>query len=213
MIDYSQHIQTCLDKVNNGQCKLNDKALSLEGMSDNRLRTLLNFLLELPNAKYLEVGTWRGATLYSATYKNNPTYVHDFCQFSFDGPTGPGSNSKRILDFDIFIKNLFKGGENEYCKFDFSDCDSFNVNKEHIKQPINIYFYDAGHTAKDQFKALDYYYDILEDFIYICDDWSHLEVKEGTNKAIEKNNLKITTQWEPDYNCGILVAHIQKNKV
>ena len=73
MTDYSQHIQTCLDKVDKGECRLNKKALDLKGMSDSNLRTLLNFLLELPNAKYLEVGTWRGATLYSATDKNNPT--------------------------------------------------------------------------------------------------------------------------------------------
>ena len=53
MTDYSQHIQTCLDKVDKGECRLNKKALDLKGMSDSNLRTLLNFLLELQNAKYL----------------------------------------------------------------------------------------------------------------------------------------------------------------
>tara|TARA_B100000519_G_C14070414_1_gene356512 strand:- start:56 stop:700 length:645 start_codon:yes stop_codon:yes gene_type:complete len=211
MTDYSQHIQTCLDKVDKGECRLNKKALDLKGMSDSNLRTLLNFLLELPNVKYLEVGTWRGATLYSATYKNNPTYIHaidNFCQFSCDGV---GPDRKQILDFKVFIEGLFEGGENEYCKFDFTDSDCFNVDKSRIQQPINVYFYDAGHTAEDQYKALDYFYDVLEDeFIYICDDWSHPEVREGTNRAIKDTNLQTINQWEPDYNHGILVAHMQK---
>ena len=119
--------------------------------------------------------------------------------------------SRKILDFKVFIEGLFEDGENEYCKFDFTDSDCFNVDKSRIQQPINVYFYDAGHTAEDQYNALDYFYDVLEDeFIYICDDWSHPEVREGTNRAIKDTNLQTINQWEPDYNHGILVAHMRK---
>ena len=110
MRHYSQHIQECFDKVRAGHSKLNDKALNMEGMSDSRFRNFLNLLLEMPNAKYLEVGVWRGATLYSALYKNNLEYAYAVDNFSEFCCDGSGKNRKRILDFKIFIDDFFKGG-------------------------------------------------------------------------------------------------------
>lgn len=190
------------------QTKLNDKTFNLEGMSSRNVRNLLNKCVEVvENVNYLEVGVWKGSTLYSALYGNNPSYalaIDNFCLFG-------GRSVKKY-----FEQNLADVG----VPFDFIDQDCFEVDLSKINHKFNVYFYDGEHYEKDQEMALTYYYDVLDDtFLYICDDYNEPHVQNGTNKAIEKTGLKIldqrkllskhngdTSSW---WN-GILLAILQK---
>lgn len=205
-MNYSYHIGDCIKKTLNGHSKLNEKAIKMEGMSSFNVRNLLNLLLEMPNAKYLEIGVWKGSTFYSALYKNNPFYalaIDNWSQFN-------GSK-------EYFLKTI----SDLECEYNFLDKESFtvNVNKE-IKQKINIYFYDGDHWKESQSLAITHYIDAMEDeFIYICDDWNFDGVSEGTLEAIQKVGLSIEKSWtlKADYNGdvknwwnGLWVAHLKK---
>lgn len=167
--------------ANSGATKLNDKALSMEGMSSSKVRNFLNSLLAHPGASYLEIGVWRGSTFYSALYGNNPKYALAIDNFSqFDG------------DAAVFTNNMADVGT----AFEFLNCDAFNL-PARIDKNFNIYFYDGEHSFNSQRQALTYYHDFLaEEFIYVCDDWNFKEAKDGTLAAIREKNLQIVYYWE-----------------
>ncbi|MCJ2134786.1 hypothetical protein MKK69_12070 [Methylobacterium sp. J-026] len=53
------------------QHKLSDPVLLMEGMSGKKYRIFINNLLSsLPDARYLEIGTWAGSTVCAAMYGN-----------------------------------------------------------------------------------------------------------------------------------------------
>jgi len=181
MID---HVNNCIVSSIMGKTKLNEKALKLDGMSSFKVRNFLNYLLEYPNSKYLEIGVWKGSTFYSALYKNYPQYAVAIDDWS-------GFNGSSLLDeFKSNIKDL----ENPY---EVHCIDSFQFDIEQFKQKFNFYFYDGDHSVLSHELALTYYYGALEDsFVYICDDWNAPDVKNGTKIGIEKTGLKVIKEWE-----------------
>ena len=76
--------------------------------------------------------------------------------------------------------------------------------------------YDGNSSYKSLYKALEYYYDVLENtFIYIVNDWRTDDIKNGTLNAIKDLNLKIIHKIEivsnkPEYHNGLFVAVLQK---
>lgn len=181
MTNYKDKILHSIECANNNITKLNDKALSLPGMSSNKVRIFLNTILEDTSSKYLEIGVWKGSTFYSALYGNNPSYavaIDNFSEFA-------GSSKAFLANMsDITTPYLFING----------NC--FSLDTTAFTDTFNIYFYDGNHKYESQKKAITNYYDRLDDeFIYICDDWNFPDVPKGTMRGIEESNLKIIEQW------------------
>lgn len=184
--------------------KLNDEILAIQGMSSPRVRHLLNNLVSKDD-RYLEIGTWRGSTFISALFKNNPKFhlvIDNWSEFG-----GPKNEF-----FDNCEKHL-----NDIPNFIEADC--FKLDNSEIKD-INIYFYDGGHTEKDQYDAIVYYYNCLADkFILIIDDYNMDAVPRGTQNAIKEKNIKVRyeTILPADFNGdtnkwwnGLYVAYCEK---
>lgn len=153
--------------------------LNYKGMTGKKTRHLYNNLMELPNAKYLEIGTWYGSSSISAVYKNNldALFIDNWSQFNGD---------KKIFQ-DAISKYLTNESN---CQLLESDC--WKVKTEKIKKDFNIYLYDAGHEEEDHYKAVTYYYNNLQDnFIFIVDDWCWSDVRDGTWRGIKDMNLKV----------------------
>jgi hypothetical protein len=55
----------------------------MKGYSGKKTRHFYNNLLSIEDARYLEIGTWKGSTLYSAMYGNKAqiTYIDNWSQF------------------------------------------------------------------------------------------------------------------------------------
>jgi hypothetical protein len=153
--------------------------LNYQGMSGTKTRHLYNNLLEIENAKYLEIGTWYGSSSISAVYKNkvDALFIDNWSQFDGD----------RTIFQNAIEKYLTKDSQ---CQLLESDCWKVNLNK--IPKNFNIYLYDGGHTEEDHYQALNYYYDNLDDvFIFLVDDWCWLDVRQGTWRAIREKKLKV----------------------
>ncbi len=68
---YAKLIAAALDKAVKDESKLPDWILTLNGMSGKRYRRFINNLVEsVDDARYLEVGSWKGSTATSAVYGN-----------------------------------------------------------------------------------------------------------------------------------------------
>lgn len=208
---FEDHIEGSIEKYKLGHSKLNEKAKSMDGMIQEGARNLLNLLASFDGCRYMQIGTWKGACLYSALYKNNVEYTFacdDFSQYSRDQVMVPKSGLVN-LDLDVMLTLMQPEDEDETVEFDFYDGDCFGMPLNKVRKPINMYFYDGGHNLGDHFLSLYYYYPVLADeFIFVCDDWSEGKVRTGTRAAIEQCNYLVQREYIHE---NLFIAHVAKD--
>ena len=175
---YKNHIEKSLENAEKRESKLPMELLNMYGMTGKLTRHFYNNLLNIDDARYLEIGTWTGSSLCSAIYGNKTNTI------CIDNWSGGDNETKRQ-----FLENLEKyKGENEV---NFIENDCFKVDVSKLPK-FNIYLYDGDHKREDHEKALLHYYDCLDDiFILIVDDWNWNYVRDGTYDAMKKLNLKV----------------------
>jgi len=176
------HIKSSLNNTNNYISKITDEILKMDGMSGKKTRHFYNNICSMNDARYLEIGTWKGSSICSAMCNNKMTCVAIDDWSGFGGPKTE------------FLKNFnkFKGKNNAtFIEKNCWDIDVTTLGK------FNIYMYDGHHSETNHFKALNHYTSCLDDeFIYLVDDWNLLQVREGTLKSIKNSNLEILYQKE-----------------
>lgn len=210
---YKNHIDKAFENAENNISKISPEILAIHGMTGKKTRHFYNNLLNMDNARYLEIGTYIGSSVCSAMFNNKATIVCIDNWSEFGGPK------------DQFLFNFEKfKGEN---KATFIESDCFKVDITQLPK-FNIFMYDGDHSNESHYKALLYYYNCLDDiFIYIVDDWNWKDVREGTINSIKKLNLKILYEkeirltWDESHTSnskaqntwwnGIYVAILQKN--
>ena len=164
------------------ESKLPSWILRLDGFSGRLYREFINNLVEsVEDARYLEIGCWKGSTSCSAIYGNTvqACLVDNWSEFG--GPR------------DEFLSNI----ESVHCstvdikESDFRDLDYTSLGK------YNIYFFDGPHTEQDQYDGLFLAQDALdEEYIFICDDWNWEQVRQGTERAILELGLEVLYKKE-----------------
>lgn len=190
METYINHVKHSFTNAEQGISKVNQEILDIDGMSGQKTRHLYNNLLTMDDARYLEIGVWKGSSTCAAMYGNKATVVciDNFSQFN-DGNYGKGGFPR-----PIFLHNFdkFRGVNNAT----FIDADCFLINPVNLPK-FNIYLYDGDHTEESQCRALTHFFNNLDDtFIFIVDDWNWTKVRDGTYSAIKKLNLKILFEKE-----------------
>jgi len=181
-MDYANHIQQSFNLAQQNSSKCSSEILSMEGMSGSRTRHFYNNILNMKDARYLEIGTWKGSSVCSAMYGNNASVVCIDNWAEFNGPKNE------------FLQNFekFKGQNN--ASFIEQDCFTVDVSK---LPKFNIYLYDGDHKEICHYKALTHYIDCMDDtFIFIVDDWNWKCVRDGTLNAIRDLNLKMNFKLE-----------------
>jgi hypothetical protein len=179
---YKTLIKKAFENAENNISKITNDIINIEGMSGTMTRHFYNNLLDIEDARYLEIGTWKGSSVCSAMFKNKAKVVCIDNWSEFGGP-----KSEFLVNFEKFK------GENE-ATFIENDCYKVDVS---LLPKFNIYMYDGNHTNESHYKALLHYYNCLDDiFIFIVDDWNWKDVRDGTNNAIQKLNLKVLYEKE-----------------
>jgi hypothetical protein len=179
---YEILVNNAFNNAENNISKITTDIINMEGMSGTKTRHFYNNLLNTEDARYLEIGTWKGSSVCSAMYGNKATVLCIDNWSEFGGP-----KHEFLENF-----NKFKGDNN--ATFIESDCYSIDVS---ILPKFNIYMYDGNHTCESHYNALLHYYNCLDDiFIFIVDDWNWKDVRDGTLNAIQKLNLNIVYEKE-----------------
>lgn len=183
MIDtYKTLIETAFYNAENNISKITNDIINMEGMSGTKTRHFYNNLLNTEDARYLEIGTWKGSSVCSAMCGNKAHVVCIDNWSEFEGP-----KAEFLVNFEKFK------GENDAL---FIENDCFNLDIS-ILPKFNIYMYDGNHTENSHYNALLHYYNCLDDvFIFIVDDWNWESVRNGTYDAIQKLNLKVLYEKE-----------------
>ena len=202
-----QHVRNAFENAEKGISKINSGILSMDGMTGKKTRHFYNNLLNKEDARYLEIGTWKGSSVCSAMCGNKATVVCIDNWSQFGGP-----KNEFLANF-----NTYKGENN--ASFIEHDCYTLDTS---ILPKFNIYMYDGLHNKEDHYNALVHYYACLDDvFVFVVDDWNWVHVREGTFESFEKLNLSVLYEKEinTEYNGvvdtwwnGIYVAILQKQK-
>jgi len=213
-MEYKNLIETAFYNAEKNSSKITNDIIQMQGMSGTKTRHFYNNLLNTEDARYLEIGTWKGSSVCSAMCNNKATVVCIDNWSEFGGP-----KEEFLTYFD-----KYKGDNNAT----FLESDCFKVDVSTLPK-FNIYMYDGNHTVDCHYKALLHYYNCLDDiFIFIVDDWNWEEVRTGTFNSIKQLNLKVLYEkeirltWDNShtpqplanetwYN-GIYVTILQKNK-
>jgi len=182
METYKTLIDTAIFNAEQNVSKITNDIITMEGMSGRKTRHFYNNLLNTVDARYLEIGTWKGSSVCSAMCNNKATVICIDNWSEFDGPK------------DEFLVNFEKfKGEND-AVFIENDCYTVDIT---LLPKFNIYMYDGNHTNESHYKALSHYYNCLDDvFIFIVDDWNWEDVRDGTNSSIQNLNLKVLYEKE-----------------
>jgi hypothetical protein len=214
ILDIKQHIETAFENAEKNTSKITPEIIAMEGMSGKKTRHFYNNLLSMKDARYLEIGTWKGSSVCSAMCGNKAKVVCIDNWSEFGGPKYE------------FLINFYKyKGENDAT---FIEQDCYKVDVSPLPK-FNIYMYDGNHSKESHYKALVHYYNCLDDlFIFIVDDWNWKDVREGTLDSIKKLNLNILYEKEirltnddshtpqplarETWHNGIYVAILQKEK-
>jgi hypothetical protein len=189
------------------QSTLPGEILGVPGYSSPRVRHLLNNLCRFPACRYLEVGSWQGATILSASYRNPGGFlaIDNFSEFG--GPR------------EEFLAN--RGRWRADCRFEHLDADCWTVAPRQVG-PVNVYFYDGGHAEEDQYRAFSHFEPAFTDpFIAVVDDWNWDRVRFGTQRAFSAlgfQSLALWQLWSPVQSNldgwwnGLLVAVVSKRQ-
>jgi len=177
MEKYKSLIDTSFSNAENNISKVTSEILSMDGLSGKKTRHFYNNLLSTEDARYLEIGTWKGSSVCAAMCGNEATVVCIDNWSQFNGP-----KAEFLVNFE-----KFKG--DNFATFIEKDC--FKVNVSRLPK-FNIYMYDGDHSKESHYSALVHYYTCLDDtFIFIVDDWNWQDVRDGTTDSIKKLNLKV----------------------
>lgn len=179
---YKTHIERAFENAENGISKITPGVIALSGMTGTKTRHFYNNLISMPDARYLEIGTWKGSSVCSAMCGNGASVTCIDNWSEFGGPK------------EEFLVNFAEYKGDNTASFIEADCFAVDVT---LLPKYNVYMYDGNHTMDSHQKALLHYYPVLDDiFILVVDDWNWQDVRDGTRSAIETLNCKILYQKE-----------------
>lgn len=179
---YRSVLEAAFARAEAGDSQITGDIKRMEGMSGLKTRHFYNNLVAMPDARYLEIGTWKGSSVCAAMCGNEAVVVCIDNWSQFGGPK------------DDFLRNFETHRGKNDARFLEADC--FEVDVTALPK-INIYMYDGDHSEESQYRALEHFMDRLDDvFIYVVDDWNAPSVRAGTRRAILSLGLQVTHERE-----------------
>ena len=151
----------------------------MEGMSGQRYRVFVNTLMRKigDDARYLEIGSWKGSTLAAAIEGNNVRAVAIDNWSQFGGPKA---------EFAANIASVETVAQPRFIEADFRKVDYGQLG------PFNVFLFDGPHEEHDQFDGIAVAQPALENpHILIVDDWNWRQVRIGTLRAITATGWRL----------------------
>ena len=182
--EVDQKIQTVVNGIVDSVHDLIE--IDIPGLTSPRVQQLLNYLGKNSN-KYLEVGSFLGATMSAVLKYNNITaYAVDNWASNIQAQNSQGLPENRK---QAFIENIKKyKGTNTVHIF---DCDFIKVNRQEIKD-IDLFFYDGDHNEEITSTAIQYFAPCLADTaIVVFDDANWQGVVEGVQAGWANTNYEV----------------------
>jgi len=215
-MDYNAFLWDCKMAADQGISKIRPDSpvlTQIRGMSTVETRHCMNNLNRY-GANYLEVGSFCGSTFVSSLVGHNKKgwSIDNYSEFT--GPEyAPGTDGTHR---DELLYNI-----NTYlnCPTQYFQEDSFQFDPDKLEAPVDVFMYDGDHDQDKQRRALEHYYDSLNDVVlFIVDDWNSQAVRDGTYEGIRNTEMCILGEISirtphnshPQYWSGLYAAFLAK---
>lgn len=191
-----------------------DLGISIEGLTSSRVQSLLNGLAK-GSTKYLEVGSFLGATSAAALKDNNldayfiDTWEEDIQPAYADIELSENSKEQFEKNIAPYIGlNKVNVLQNDYMRVDETQI-----------VDVDLLFYDGPHDHNSVVKFVEKYSKCLaENAILVFDDANWTDVVTGANEGIKNSNLEVkyskkvlnALESERDWWNGIYIVVINK---
>jgi len=190
--------------------------IDIPGLTSTRVQSLINGLAR-SSSKYLEIGSYQGATAAAALSGN--TLQAYFVDTWEEAPQAVrrGWETPKTNSLEEFKNNInpYKGDNKVF----ISNSDMFKVNVQNISG-IDLFFYDGPHDFESTKNAVKYYTSTFADqAILIFDDANWIEVVQGAHKGIVDSGLTIlyskkvlnSLESETDWWNGLYIVVVENN--
>lgn len=175
----TETMKVAFDKALSGAPIFNARVYDVEGFCGRKHRAFINLLIQMvEDARYLEVGVFRGATLCAAVSGNKVRALGVDNWSEYGGKANEFyANLAQIKDVQSSVSIL--------------EQDFRTVPYDHIGK-FNVYFYDGPHSYEDQYDGVLLALPALDDLaVLIVDDWNWERVREGTFNALADSGATI----------------------
>ena len=210
--EYIEHVNSSLAKAIEGISSI-DKAKSINGLTSDKVKHFLNNLCSMDGARYVEVGTYQGATLLSAIENNNAQAI------AIDNWSTPGINPMRDMPFKVVTdpKAILMENLGLYTPT-IIDSDIKDVKELPFK--CNVFFYDGDHEKDSHYTAFNKIKPFLDDtFIAVVDDYNWSQVQDAMRfilnqyEVIYKNEIFTSGENPNDFWNGLGIFILKKKKM
>lgn len=227
----SKYIEACFELADSEQSKITEKEKRIFGLSSARQRCFINNICALPNTNYLEIGTYKGATLLSAAVNNKELKAVGIEDFSYDerepqkyAPNeGIWENVKSHLYDNL---NRYKDPNSGVNTDNIHILEkSFEKVKWEELPKFNVCFFDVNPIKEHTY---DTFFDtvvpqLASEAVIILSNYSNEKHAKAINAKLTKlNNIAITSKHfrtsgglsdARGYYSGLLVLTIKNNSV
>ena len=106
METYKTLVETSFQNAENNISKITNDIITMDGMSGTKTRHFYNNLLNTEDARYLEIGTWKGSSVCSAMCGNKAKVVCIDNWSEFGGPKAEFLvNFEKLVDSCLIKKH------------------------------------------------------------------------------------------------------------
>jgi predicted O-methyltransferase YrrM len=194
-------VKASLEMADNERSKLSERERELHGLSSIRLRCLINNLCAAEKCNYLEIGTYKGATLIAAARGNDvkivgvDNFMYDDREANKWAPEGYiWDNMKSQLESNI---NTYRLQPDVVNGDDISIVQSDFKTAELPKNTFSVCFFDVSPVTSDSYD--DFFENILpaltQSSVVVFSQQSNNDHAEQLNEALKKHENKVNSQF------------------
>ncbi len=165
-----RHIARAIAGAETARSRLNTDALEVNGMCGVTTRHFYNNICNFEGCRYLEIGSFEGASTVAVIYGNkvDAVCIDNFSEFR-------GTREK-------FERNIGRFPHEGNLQLIEKNC--FSLNAADLGE-FDVYLYDGAHSRENQYKAIAHFAPALAPLsLVIIDDWNWERVRVGTEEAI-----------------------------
>lgn len=214
-------INDALIKAQDESSNITEKALTINGLTSAKVKHFLNNICSADDIRFLEIGSYRGAT-FCAALENNEVKAVSIDNWSTpeinplrDGVEGWQDTEDPLSDFKKNIQSVL--GKNQVMGFN-EDVGKLDLAKIPFK--FNIVFYDGDHSYDSTHGFLEKFSSVFDEtFVLIMDDWNWEQIKKATEKwtadnakIIFKKEINTTGEDPKDFWNGLGIYVLRKNR-
>lgn len=180
--EWIEHIVAAVEAAEQCRSQLADEVLSLDGMCGLYTRHFYNNLCNFAGCRFLEIGSYHGASTCAALYANDVTAVCIDNWSEFRGLRGRFEDAVQQFrgrsTVEVIEKNCF-------------EVDSAKL------APFDVFLYDGNHSRESHYLALERFAPTLAEYaVVVIDDWNREPVRQGTREAVRDLGLDVAFEKE-----------------